>query len=85
MIVATGVSKTYVPDIAGFELAEGYDVMSVEPRDYLDQRVLIIGKGNSAFETAENLMETTDADPPRGARARSGWRGAPTTSGTCAR
>jgi thioredoxin reductase len=59
VIVATGVSRTYAPDIEGFELAEGYDVMSVDPRDYLDQRVLIIGKGNSAFETADNLMETT--------------------------
>ncbi|WP_436535094.1 NAD(P)-binding domain-containing protein [Actinoplanes sp. HUAS TT8] len=59
LIVATGVSKTYRPDIPGFELAEGYDEMSVDPRDFLDQRVLIIGKGNSAFETADNLMETT--------------------------
>ncbi|WP_306216228.1 NAD(P)-binding domain-containing protein, partial [Actinoplanes sp. RD1] len=59
VVVATGVSKTYEPEIPGFELAEGYDVMSVDPRDYLDQRVLIIGKGNSAFETADNLMETT--------------------------
>jgi thioredoxin reductase len=59
LIVATGVSKTYRPDIPGFELAEGYDVMSVDPRDYLDQKVLIIGKGNSAFETADNLMATT--------------------------
>ncbi|WP_305789503.1 NAD(P)-binding domain-containing protein [Symbioplanes lichenis] len=59
VVVATGVSKTYEPAIPGFELAEGYDVMSVDPRDYLDQKVLIIGKGNSAFETADNLMETT--------------------------
>ena len=59
VIVATGVSRQYRPDIPGFELAEGYDRMSVDPRDFLDQRVLIIGKGNSAFETAENLMETT--------------------------
>ncbi len=59
LVVATGVSKAYRPDIPGFELAEGYDEMSVDPRDFLDQRVLIIGKGNSAFETADNLMETT--------------------------
>ncbi len=59
LIVATGVSRPYRPDIPGFELAEGYDEMSVDPRDYVDQRVLIIGKGNSAFETADNLMETT--------------------------
>nr|MDT0661977.1 NAD(P)-binding domain-containing protein [Micromonospora sp. DSM 115978] len=59
LIVATGVSKPYLPDIPGLELAEQYADMSVDPRDYLDQKVLIIGKGNSAFETAENLMETT--------------------------
>ncbi|MEU7673448.1 NAD(P)-binding domain-containing protein [Micromonospora taraxaci] len=75
VIVATGVSKTYSPDIAGFELAEGYDVMSVEPRDYLDQKVLIIGKGNSAFETAENLMETTTLIHVAGpSSVRMAWR-----------
>jgi hypothetical protein len=30
----------------------------VDPRDFVNQRVLIIGKGNSAFETADNLIET---------------------------
>jgi Pyridine nucleotide-disulphide oxidoreductase len=29
----------------------------VDPADFTDQRVLILGKGNSAFETADNLME----------------------------
>jgi cation diffusion facilitator CzcD-associated flavoprotein CzcO len=52
VIVATGVSKPYLPDIPGIELAERYDT-SVDPRDFVDQRVLIIGKGNSAFETAD--------------------------------
>jgi thioredoxin reductase len=59
VIVATGVSRTYRPDIPGIELTEGYDTMSTDPRDFLDQRVLILGKGNSAFETADNLIETT--------------------------
>jgi thioredoxin reductase len=31
--------------------------MSASPNDFVDQRVLIIGKGNSAFETADSLME----------------------------
>jgi thioredoxin reductase len=75
LVVATGVSRTYEPDIPGFELAEGYDVMSVDPRDYLDQKVLIIGKGNSAFETAENLMETTTLIHLAGPSAvRMAWR-----------
>jgi thioredoxin reductase len=59
VVVATGVSKPYVPAIPGIETVERYDEVSVDPRDFLDQRVLIIGKGNSAFETADNLMETT--------------------------
>jgi thioredoxin reductase len=59
VVVATGVSRPYVPAIPGIETVERYDEVSVDPRDFLDQRVLIIGKGNSAFETADNLMETT--------------------------
>jgi len=58
LIVATGVSKPYLPAIPGIEAAELYETVSVNPRDFTDQRVLIIGKGNSAFETAENLIET---------------------------
>jgi thioredoxin reductase len=58
LIVATGVSKPYVPPIPGIETAELYTTVSVDPRDFTNQRVLIIGKGNSAFETANNLIET---------------------------
>ncbi|KAA8884328.1 SidA/IucD/PvdA family monooxygenase [Nocardia colli] len=59
LIMATGVSKPYVPEIPGIETAELYTEVSVDPADFTDQRVLIIGKGNSAFETADNLIETT--------------------------
>jgi thioredoxin reductase len=58
LIVASGVSKPYIPPIPGIEQAEQYGSCSIEPRDFVDQRVLIIGKGNSAFETADNLIET---------------------------
>ena len=58
LVVASGVSKPYIPPIPGIETAELYTVVSVDPRDFVDQRVLIIGKGNSAFETADNLIET---------------------------
>ncbi|PRY31960.1 NAD(P)-binding domain-containing protein [Pseudosporangium ferrugineum] len=75
VIVATGVSRMYEPEIPGFELAERYDTMSVDPRDYLDQRVLIIGKGNSAFETADALMETTTVIHVAGpSSVRLAWR-----------
>jgi len=58
LIVATGPSKPYIPAIPGIELAEGYESMTVDKHDFTNQRVLIIGKGNSGFETADNLVET---------------------------
>lgn len=58
LIMATGVSKPYIPPIPGIELTEDYTKVSVNPEDFIDRQVLIIGKGNSAFETADNLIET---------------------------
>lgn len=58
VVMATGVSKPYVPDIPGIDAAELYSDVSVDPAEFTGQRVLIIGKGNSAFETAGNLIET---------------------------
>lgn len=58
LIMATGVSKPYIPPIPGIELAEQYATMPVDSHEFTDQRVLIIGKGNSALETADNLVET---------------------------
>lgn len=56
LVVATGVSRLYVPPIPGIELAERYDTFETDPRSFADQRVLVIGKGNSGFETADALM-----------------------------
>jgi thioredoxin reductase len=61
LLVATGVSRERIPDFPGVELAETYGEVSIEPEDFRDQRVLIVGKGNSGFETADNLVETTAA------------------------
>ncbi|PRY31958.1 NAD(P)-binding domain-containing protein [Pseudosporangium ferrugineum] len=58
VIVATGVSRLHVPGIPGAELAERYDTVDVDPEGFVNQRVLIVGKGNSAFETADALVET---------------------------
>ena len=57
VIVATGVSLPYIPAIDGIETTERYDVFDTDPKPFTDQSVLIIGKGNSAFETADALME----------------------------
>ena len=59
LIVATGVRKPYVPPIPGIELCENYAHVNVDPQTFVNQRVLILGKGNSAFEMAELLTETT--------------------------
>ncbi len=58
LIIATGMYKPWEPDIPGIELCESYADVSVDPQDFVNQRVLILGKGNSAFETADNLVET---------------------------
>jgi cation diffusion facilitator CzcD-associated flavoprotein CzcO len=58
LVMATGVSRPYIPPIPGIESVEQYPTVSVDPDDFVDQRVLILGKGNSAFETADNLIET---------------------------
>ena len=60
LVVATGCSQPYVPDVPGIEHAEKYTDVSVDPKDFLGQRVLIVGKGNSAFETADNLIGVTE-------------------------
>ena len=59
LIVATGFSKLHMPPIPGIELVEKYTDVSVDPEDFANQKVLIIGKGNSGFETADNLVGTT--------------------------
>ena len=58
LIVATGVSKAYRPPIPGIQLADGYGDAPADPRAYAGQHVLILGKGNSGFEMADQLIET---------------------------
>jgi thioredoxin reductase len=58
LVVATGVSMPYIPEIEGIEHAELYADVSLDANEYKDQRVLIIGKGNSAFETADSMIST---------------------------
>jgi len=61
LIVATGVPKLNIPSIPGIEYMETYTEMDLDPMSFANQRVLIIGKGNSAFETADALIETAAA------------------------
>ena len=40
---------------AGIEHTEDYTRVTVEKKEYEDQRVLVLGLGNSAFETASHI------------------------------
>ncbi|KAM9026314.1 FAD-dependent oxidoreductase domain-containing protein 2 [Ara ararauna] len=60
LLVATG---TWVPNVVNFpgsEYVEGYETVSTNPEDFTGQTVLILGRGNSAFETAENILGVTN-------------------------
>ncbi|ODS22990.1 hypothetical protein AB835_11135 [Candidatus Endobugula sertula] len=59
LVVASGVQSTYMPDIPGIEYTESYSDCSIEPKDFIGKRVLVIGKGNAAFETANHLCGVT--------------------------
>ncbi|HEX8083717.1 MAG TPA: NAD(P)-binding domain-containing protein [Solirubrobacteraceae bacterium] len=58
LVVATGLGRPHVPEIPGIEHAVGYESVELAGRHYHGQRVLVIGKGNSGFEVAEELTRT---------------------------
>ncbi|XP_066115481.1 FAD-dependent oxidoreductase domain-containing protein 2 isoform X2 [Saccopteryx bilineata] len=60
LLVATGLSVPNLVDFPGSEYAEGYESVSVDPKDFVGQNVLILGRGNSAFETSENILGVTN-------------------------
>ena len=54
-MIGTGLFVPIVPTIVGQELIEGYEEIPIDPEDYEGQSVLILGKGNSAFELATSI------------------------------
>ncbi|XP_051899102.1 FAD-dependent oxidoreductase domain-containing protein 2 [Pristis pectinata] len=60
LLVATGLGVPHVPDFPGSEHVEGYETVSVDPDDFVGQSVLILGRGNAAFETADNIAGVTN-------------------------
>lgn len=56
LLVATGLWVPNEISFVGSDLVEGYESMSTNAEDYRNQAVLILGKGNAAFETAQNLL-----------------------------
>ncbi|PAA47394.1 hypothetical protein BOX15_Mlig019951g2 [Macrostomum lignano] len=59
VVMATGLPNLRKPDFVGAEHTVGYDKVSVNASDFEGKRVLIIGKGNSAFETAQHIYGNT--------------------------
>jgi len=57
VIVSTGVTKPWLPNTPGIELTENYMDFDATLDRFNGKRVLILGKGNSAFETAERMIE----------------------------
>jgi thioredoxin reductase len=81
VVVATGLSRERKLDFAGAEYIETYADVSIDPASFMYQRVLILGKGNAAFETANNLITTAAAvhlisPSPTNLASRSGYAGA---------
>ncbi|MFD5828241.1 NAD(P)-binding domain-containing protein [Lentzea sp. NPDC060358] len=57
VIIATGL-KQHLPSIPGIEHAATYASADTDPTEYAGKRVLIIGRGRSAFETADHISGT---------------------------
>ncbi|MEV6325441.1 NAD(P)-binding domain-containing protein [Nocardia sp. NPDC051787] len=56
LFLATGAREPWIPpDIDGIETVPGYEDHSLDPADYTNKRVAIIGRGNSAFEVANHI------------------------------
>lgn len=55
LMIATGVSQPYIPKLEGIEHIIGYE--EFDQHDFANQRVAIIGNGNSALETADALKD----------------------------
>ncbi len=61
LFVASGFTKENVPTFPGAELCERYGTHDTDAARFTNKRVLILGKGNSSFETANHLTGTAAA------------------------
>ncbi|EDV20876.1 uncharacterized protein TRIADDRAFT_31100 [Trichoplax adhaerens] len=60
-IISTGLATPNIPSsITGLHHAMGYETMSTNTSEYVGQNILILGQGNSAFETAESLSSVSN-------------------------
>ncbi|XP_070579886.1 FAD-dependent oxidoreductase domain-containing protein 2-like [Ptychodera flava] len=55
LIVGTGPILPHMPDIEGVDTVDSYQDHDIDLKEYENKKVLILGGGNSAFETADHL------------------------------
>ncbi|XP_071965950.1 FAD-dependent oxidoreductase domain-containing protein 2-like [Antedon mediterranea] len=60
MIMGTGIGTPNKPYFAGMEHTESYEDMSIDTDDFEGKSVMILGRGNSAFETADHIVGSTN-------------------------
>ncbi|XP_041473338.1 FAD-dependent oxidoreductase domain-containing protein 2-like [Lytechinus variegatus] len=74
MIISTGMHKPNNPLFPGHEHTDGYEDMSLDLDDYEGKSVLILGRGNSAFETADHILGSTNVIHVMGrSRVKMAW------------
>ncbi len=57
VVVSSGVTQPWLPDVEGIALTENYMDFDATRERFNNKRVLILGKGNAAFETAQKMLE----------------------------
>lgn len=75
LLIATGISTPNIPtEVPGMEYTDGYETVSTNPDDFEGQSVLILGRGNAAFEVADSIYGATNVIHMVGrSRVRLAW------------
>ncbi|XP_071548276.1 FAD-dependent oxidoreductase domain-containing protein 2-like isoform X2 [Panulirus ornatus] len=74
VVVATGMATPNNPSFPGAELVQGYEDVTIDPRYFEGKNVLILGRGNAAFETADAIYGSTNmVHMVSRSRARLSW------------
>lgn len=60
LIIGTGMWQPNLISAKGVEFLEGYESVSTDPEDFEGQSVLILGRGNAAFEVADRIYGHTN-------------------------
>ncbi|XP_063886508.1 FAD-dependent oxidoreductase domain-containing protein 2-like [Scylla paramamosain] len=74
VVMATGMSVPSKPNFPGAHYTLGYEKLPLEPAFYEGKNVLILGRGNAAFETADAIYGSTNmVHMVSRSRARLSW------------